>query len=383
MKRSQTYHGINLFPTSQKFHDKNASMTDHRRIHVLGIGNLGRFFAHGLATSPNPPPITLLLRQSSLVQWEKEGRQISITTNGITSSSGGFEVESVTNRSISSSDAPISNLIVATKATGTVEALKQISHRLNSSSTILFTQNGIGTIDGATSQVFKDVHTRPSYLTCVVSHALYSTGTFSSVYAGLGTISIGCVHETPYSNPQYLIEKIVSVPILAATEYPQTELLYLQLEKLVMNAMINPLTAILDCKNGELFCKGPVMKVMRLLLQEAVQVLQSLPEIRDSTEPEIQGCFSIQKLGQKVVDIAQKTAENTSSMLQDVRAGKETEIDYINGWIVEKGKAFGVECDYNAKLLDMVKSGQKIGTDEIRDHFDLEDKFSVDSRGMQ
>lgn len=171
------------------------------------------------------------------------------------------------------------------------------------------------------------------------------------------------------SKAQYLINAILSAPVLAAKEFPPQELLYLQLEKLVINAMINPLTAIFDCKNGELFDKAPIVKMMRLLLQEASHVIQLLPEIQRSEDPVIETRFSAQELEIKVLDVAEKTAANTSSMLQDVGAGRTTEIEYINGWIVRKGRELGVECEFNAKLVEMVKGGKKIGVEEIREHF--------------
>ena len=354
---------------------RSSSTSSLGRIHVLGVGNVGRLFAHALANSKNPPPISLLLHRPSLrEEWEKAGRQISITTKGVVNSTGHFDVEDIS--SPTSSDTPISNLIVATKTINTIPALTSVSHRLNSESTVLFTQNGMGTLDEANSQVFTDVSKRPNYLTSITSHGVFSLSPFSSVHAGLAFVSIGrALQDPPPTNPskaQYLINQVVESPVLAAREYPPQELLYLQLDKLVINAMINPLAVIFDCKNGELFIHGGVVKVMRLLLQEASQVLLSLPEIRAAADEddEIESRFSTQELEIKVLDVAQKTAANTCSMLQDVRAGRETEIDYINGWIVRKGREMGVECEHNERLVEMVRAGKKIGLDEIREHFE-------------
>lgn len=353
----------------------SVSGTSPGRIHVLGIGNLGRLFAHALANSENPPPISLLLHRPSLLQeWEKAGRQISITTNGIINSNGQFDVEDIS--SPTSSDTPISNLIVATKTINTVSALASVSHRLNSESTVLFTQNGMGTLEEANSQVFTDASKRPNYLTSITSHGVFTLSPFSSVHAGLAFVSIGRALQIPPptspSKAQYLINKVIESPVLAAKEYRPQELLYLQLEKLVINAMINPLTAVFDCKNGELFIHGAVVKMMRLLLQEASQVLLSLPELRVAADgdDEIEIRFSTQELEIKVLDVAGKTAANTSSMLQDVRAGRKTEIDYINGWIVRKGKELGMECEHNGSLVEMVKTEKKIGVEDVRENFE-------------
>lgn len=235
--------------------------------------------------------------------------------------------------------------------------------RLGKDSTILFAQNGMGTIEEVTRSLFSDEGDRPNYLAAVTSHGVYSQGPFRSVHAGLANVSVGHV-STRAEKSQYLLDQIVGSPILAAAEVSSEELLKLQLEKLVVNAMMNPLTVLFDCKNGELFSRSPILGLMRLLLKEASQVLRSLPETSQDIER-----FSLEKLEERVLSVAEKTAQNTSSMLQDVRAGRRTEIEYINGWVVRKGKENGVSCEWNEKVIQMVTEGKTITAEGIRDYF--------------
>jgi len=109
---------------------------------------------------------------------------------------------------------------------------------------------------------------------------------------------------------------------------------------------------------------------MRLLLAEASQVIQLMSELHN--DPETASRFSTQKLETIVLDVAEKTAKNTSSMLQDVRAGRATEIDYINGYIVKRGKEQGVDCEINEKLVRLVKEGKVIGAEDIKSEFEPE-----------
>lgn len=120
---------------------------DEQRVYILGIGNLGKLFAHSLARKPCPPPVTLLLHREGLVrEWEEAGGCIELITNGISNKQCLFDVELLDDgKGIESSGGPIGNVIVATKAPRTTAALAQIKHRLNQCSTILFTQNGMGT----------------------------------------------------------------------------------------------------------------------------------------------------------------------------------------------------------------------------------------------
>ena len=365
--RQDSYHKENGNNTSR------IMKSNSDRIHVLGLGNLGRLFAHALAIQPNPPPITLLLHRKSLLEeWETAGRKIEITTDGVPNSDGRFDVEvlgALANEN-GSHGGIIENLIVATKTISTVQAISSVSHRLTSESSLMFAQNGMGTVEEVTSALFEDASTRPNYLASITSHGVYSTGPFRSVHAGLANVAVGRVNATEdskSSNSQYLIDKVVEARVLNARGVTAQELLRLQLEKLVVNAMMNPLTAIFDCRNGELFNRGPIVKLMRLLLLEASHVISSLPELRD--DPETESRFSKEKLEVIVLDVAKKTAKNTSSMLQDKRAGRETEIDYINGYIVKRGHELGIDCEHNEKLVEMVKDGTTISVDDIREHF--------------
>lgn len=333
------------------------------RIHILGLGNLGRLFAHALAKADSTTPITLLLHRAGLVEeWEQAGRRIEVITDGIPDQTGNFDVELV---SPEGSQAVIDNLIVATKTINTASALAAIKHRLRSASTILLTQNGMGTVSELDEEVFKDPLTRPNYLASVTSHGVYSLGPFRSVHAGLADVAIGRVAQS--AAPHYLIDKIVHAPVLSAREVTPTELLFLQLQKLVVNAMINPLTVIFNCRNGELFDREPIMQVMRQLLREASQVIQSLPEVKNNPTSKLR--FSEQNLESTVLDVAKKTAKNTSSMLQDVRAGRDTEIDYINGYVVNRGKLAGIDCTNNEKLVGMVKEVKVITENEASEYF--------------
>ncbi|KAJ2589884.1 hypothetical protein H4R99_007301, partial [Coemansia sp. RSA 1722] len=56
-----------------------------------------------------------------------------------------------------------------------------------------------------------------------------------------------------------------------------------------------------------------------------------------------------------VTHIAQTTARNRSSMLQDVAAGRQTEVEWINGYLVRLGQQHGVPTPVNTLLYTLVK----------------------------
>ncbi|KAL9639104.1 MAG: hypothetical protein Q9164_001135 [Protoblastenia rupestris] len=270
----------------------------------------------------------------------------------------------------------IYHLIVATKAPRTAKAVQSWAHRLTPQSTILFLQNGMGVIDEVNEQVFPDPEFRPQYMVGVNSHGLKSRGAFDVVHVGEGSIALGIMPQlvTPGSEPvqslgqappssRYLLRTMTRTPVFVAVGFTPTDLLQHQLDKLAINSIINPLTAILGCQNGGLIYSFNITRVMRLLLAEIGLVIRSLPELQNV--PNVNMRFDTLRLERLVVSIAELTSNNDSSMLQDTKAARQTEIDYINGYIVKRGEELGLHCVLNYMLMHMIKAkGTLISRDE-------------------
>ena len=113
--------------------------------------------------------------------------------------------------------------------------------------------------------------------------------------------------------------------------------------KLVINAAINPLTALLRVSNGELLARPATRRMMAALARETANVAAaervSLPFSNPVSAAE---------------DVARKTASNHSSMFQDVRRGAPTEIDAICGAVTTHGERHGIETPYNRACWRLV-----------------------------
>jgi 2-dehydropantoate 2-reductase len=115
--------------------------------------------------------------------------------------------------------------------------------------------------------------------------------------------------------------------------------------KLVINAAINPLTAILRVQNGELLERTPARDLMRALATEAAQVAL----VEKITLPFSDAVSTVE-------DVARKTAQNHSSMLQDVLRNAPTEIDAINGAVVQTAQKHNLETPVNWVCWKLVKA---------------------------
>lgn len=116
--------------------------------------------------------------------------------------------------------------------------------------------------------------------------------------------------------------------------------------KAAVNSCINPLTALLDCRNGELLNHPKALEWLPLIIAEISAILAHTPWPLTSTE-----------LERMVNNTCHVTASNYSSMQQDFRHGRETEIDAIVGAYIEQARAYDLPCPRLSLLCDAIKAG--------------------------
>jgi 2-dehydropantoate 2-reductase len=114
--------------------------------------------------------------------------------------------------------------------------------------------------------------------------------------------------------------------------------------KAVINAAINPLTALWRVSNGELLLGAERRSLLAALALEAAAVAQAKGIVLPFADP-----------AAAVEDICRVSATNHSSMLQDIEHGRRTEIDSITGIIVAEGRRLGVPTPYNEAMLRLVR----------------------------
>lgn len=220
-------------------------------------------------------------------------------------------------------------LLVTLKAWQVSDAVKALAATLPASSPVLLLHNGMGTIDE-----LKGLH--QPLLMATTTHAARRDGNIIVHVAG-GVTHIGPARaqDGDYS---YLADTLQDVlPDVAWHNHIRPQLW----RKLAVNCVINPLTALWNCPNGEL---KNHQQLVATLCAEVASVVE-----REGLHT------SADDLRYYVDQVIESTAENISSMLQDVRAQRHTEIDYITGYLLKRARAHGISVPENARLYDMVK----------------------------
>ena len=121
--------------------------------------------------------------------------------------------------------------------------------------------------------------------------------------------------------------------------------------KIVINSIINPLTAIHNVENGSLITD-------KAIHSQACQLAQELQPLIEHYLPG----QNWQALLDDTLEVARKTKNNSSSMRQDINKGRKTEIDFISGYILNKAHKHGWSL---AKHLEVVNHVKKL---ELQTH---------------
>jgi 2-dehydropantoate 2-reductase len=227
--------------------------------------------------------------------------------------------------------------LVCTKAYHTQEVARTLRARLAPGARALTLQNGAENVETLVKALGPD-----RVLGGITSEGATLLGPGRARHAGRGLTHIG-----PALGPvDAFCQEVVDLLLAAGFEAEAVEgVQNLIWTKLVINVGINPLTAILEVPNGRLLELPPAGKVMAAAVAEAVAVGQALGV-----------SFLHQDMLEAVREVASRTAANVSSMLQDVRAARRTEVAYINGAVVRQGEQVGLPTPVNQTLTHLVQA---------------------------
>ncbi|OFV67219.1 MAG: 2-dehydropantoate 2-reductase [Candidatus Syntrophoarchaeum caldarius] len=295
------------------------------KIVVIGAGALGSLFGGLLASSGEE--VVLVGRKKHVDAINARGLRISGLTDAIINIKASTQPE----------EADLILFTVKSYDTETT-ASKLI---IKEDTTILSLQNGLGN-EEKIAEVVGSEHV----IGGITSHGALFIEPGHVKHTGIGDTVIG---ELDGSITQR-VKDISRILNNAGIKTEVTDSIKHKIwEKLVVNVGINALTAIVGVNNGKLL----EIPELNLLMQDAgLEAIRVARGAKIELEDDLIGYIE---------DVARKTAANRSSMLQDVSKGKRTEIDAINGMIVEMGTKLGIDTPVNRIFTLLIKSIEKRG----------------------
>ena len=300
------------------------------RIHILGGGALGTLFASHFARSR--VPTTLLLRPEADA-LQRPGSRCSVrpTTGSrctlrVTAEGAEADEQTVDCEASNGVGTRIGLLVLAVKAYAARSALEGVRMRLHESSAVILLCNGA-------LAVADDLPRDTPLLVATTTHGAWARGPRDVHHAGRGTTWIGALPGGESGGAMEAARSHFALHGLGALEESPALTERRLWLKLAANVVLNPLTALWDCQNGEVLRRSEGRAAAQEVCAEVAAVAASLAQ---------HPAPSAAELVDFVHACAAENADNFSSMCMDVRAGRRTEIHELNGWIVRKAQALGL-----------------------------------------
>ncbi len=297
-----------------------------KQIMVVGAGSVGGFFgAHLARQNAN---VSFLLRPRTLEAVKRRGLTIK-------SAKGNFTVHPPAASDPRELAAP-DLVILGVKAYDLDEVMTQLTPVLTPQTVILTLQNGIDTEDRLIARLQRD---------CVV-------GGVAFIYSKI--IEPGVIEH--YKRGAVAIGELMghqSERLLKIAEVFKQAGLSCQLsddirkskwEKMCWNCVFNPITVLIDDKVAKALDHPEMTGVIRQIVGEvaAVSAALKVPLASDMAE--------------KVVKWTQELRDIHTSMYDDWKSRRPTEIEYLNGYIVRQGRKLGIQTPVNEALTAMIKA---------------------------
>jgi 2-dehydropantoate 2-reductase len=299
------------------------------RVGIIGSGAMGTLFGYHLAGQCE---VTMLDSNPAVLDAIER--------------SGGLSVNDAPVRTVRvgrrSRDLFGSNIVfLFVKAVDTLRALRPFAGELSPSTPIVSLQNGVGNEDAIKTALGGAV---PVVLGITTESSLtVAPGKVRSSEEG-NTI-IGSGGASPAIS-RSVAELLTQSGMRAAAVYDIRPHLW---GKLVANAAINAVSALLECDAGDILKDANAARLAEALAEEAAAVAAALKINLPFVNP-----------WQYVTEVIAVGADSKSSMAFDLESGHQSEIDHINGAICAAGRRTGVPTPYNDAMVRLIKAKEAL-----------------------
>lgn len=299
-------------------------MESRSKVGIIGAGSMGTLFGYHLATTSD---VTILESNPATAN--------AIAQRGLSVNDAGPAKVRVASspRELFGAQA----IFLFVKAVDTLRALRPFAGELNPSTPIVSLQNGVANEDAIKTALGGAV---PVVLGITTESSL-TTGPGQARSSEEGATIIGSSSASPATS-RTIAELLTRSGLRTSVVYDIKPHLW---GKLVANASINALSALLDCDAGDILKDPNAAHMAEALADETASVAAALRINLPFANP-----------WQYVTEVIAIGADSKSSMAFDLESGHPTEIDHINGAVVAFGRRAGVATPYNDAMLRMVKA---------------------------
>lgn len=228
----------------------------------------------------------------------------SLNAEGITKNGKVFSIEAIADWT----DMPLDTMLLIAVKHGDLDGMRNQLAALPADVPLVFLQNGMLHVQFAESL--------PQHRIAVgsVEHGALKISSVEVRHTGLGKVTLALLR-----GEEKVFRPLLCLPPFPAVWHENADALLFR--KVLLNCLINPLTAVLGLKNGELLTNPDAYRVLRTIYRELSEAFPEMEQLLPFAQ---------------VVALCRSTADNTSSMLADRLAGNQLELDTIAGYTLER-----------------------------------------------
>lgn len=232
--------------------------------------------------------------------------------------------------------APVDLVLFATKYTSFTEAIVSAGKLIGPHTILLSLLNGI-----VSEEDLARAYGTGNLLYCTVQ-GMDATKEGNHVsYQNIGYFAIG-------EKDGHVSDRVLAVKgLLESAGIPCSvpeDILRHQWSKMMLNAGINQVTAVYNATYGEVILQQPLYQMMVDGMKE-VQAIAAAEGV----------CLTDQDIQDWIALVKTLAPEGTTSMCQDVRAGRKTEVDLFAGTAIRLGKIHGIPTPVNQSFYDRIR----------------------------
>ncbi len=238
-------------------------------------------------------------------------------------------------------------IIVTTKAHDTEQILKELKEARISAKCYVLLQNGIGN-----EEVVYKVLGQVNLIRGITNNGANIPEPGVVIHAGIGETFFAPVSGADSEEFAKKLVELFNKAGLPAKLEPN--LVLLLWKKVIINTVINSLTAVLRMKNKGVYLSNSARKLAEMIVEEICKIAA-----RKGIQIDPKEMINV------VMKVAKSTGENISSTLQDVLRGKKTEMDFICGAIVRESKKLRVSAPICETLYLLIKIIEELSNKEV------------------
>ncbi len=309
------------------------------KIGIIGAGSIGSLFGGYLAA------ITSDIYDVEVFLFGRKRHMDAIDKNGLTIER---EQQTTTIKNIKTHEASenlsiiFDYLFITTKTYDLKNVLVQYQTFIDTCKYLVILQNGIGN-----ELLVKQFCSEDKIIRAVTINGVFLDKPGHLIYSGVGLTKIGFPFKRLKKTEQRSIDLHLLKDLLDTASLNTIlvdDIIKECWEKAFINIGINAFGALTRLENGKLLEIEGLKELMAEAISESLLVAK-----RKGIQLSDKDYISL------TYEIAKNTAENKNSMLQDILKGKNTEIDFLNGIIVEYAKELGISVPINDLLTKLIK----------------------------